>query len=267
MATKVKEKDGKITIRKKRLYTQHKEVIGKPVKGFLDRLKLRQADAFLRDNMFGHEIIWGGIKHQFTPAQVRKKTYKYFYIFAMVKKDALKFLKTHKVKKTGWLPSIHYNKNIKLGKRRIAGVDLDTAYWDMALRLGVVSENTFDKGIMIPDKALGLAALSSLGKDRTYSVIRKGELTNDKIIVPGSDKLKEVYRLIRLTCFKFMQRLARKLGSSDYVAYRTDCLYYVDNQRNNRIVREFMEKHRLDFKIAKEAYNPQNLSQDAIGTV
>lgn len=266
MATKVKG-EGKTTIRKRNLFTERKESGRKPIKAALARLKLRKGDGYYRQSMFGHELITGGVKRHYSIGYSRK-AFKYFFIFALVKKDALAYLETHKVKKSDYLPAIHYNKKIDIRKKKIAGVDLDTAYWDMALRLGIISEKTFEKGILIPDKykSLGLASLSSLGTDKTYVVYRKGEPTNDKVVVKGDDKLKAVYRLIRLTCFQFMQKLARKLGAKDYVAYRTDCLYYIDTPRNNTIVREFMERNKLDYKIAKEQYDPQNLSRNPVET-
>lgn len=239
--------DGKIAYRKTPLFTETKEVFGKSVIAALKRLDMRGAEGYYRQNMFGHEIVWNGQKRHYSKSQSRK-SYKHFYIFALVKKDALRYLKTHKIKKNKWLPSVHKNKQMDGTRKRITGVDIDTAYWDIALRLGIISEKTYDAGIVIPDKALAHAAMSSLGKDTTYSIIRNGKLTNDRVTILGDDDLKAVYHLIRITCFKYLRRLAAKLGPDNYIEQKTDAIFYVDNERNNRIVHEFMEQNNFDYK-------------------
>lgn len=238
---------GKTTLRKTPLFSERKEVFGKSYKKALDRLEMRHADAYYRQSMFGHEIIWNGERRHYSFSQSRD-SYKYFYIFALVKKDALKYLKEHKIKRTEWLNSTHKNKKMEGTRKKVTGVDIDTAYWDIALRLGIISEKTYDAGILIPNKGLGHAAISSLGKDTGYTIIRDGKLTNDQVIVLGDEELKGIYYLIRMTCFKYLRKLAKILGPNDYVEQKTDAIFYIDNERNNRIVHEFMEKHNFDYK-------------------
>lgn len=238
---------GNVQIRHKPLYTESKEAFGKSYLAALDRMKMRGANGYFRQNMFGYEIVWNGKKRHYSKSTSRKSS-KYLYIFALVKKDALKYLKTHEIKKTSYLSSIHKNPKMVGTRKKVTGVDIDTAYWDIAFRLGIISGKTHDHGILIPDKGLGHAAMSSLGKHETFTEIKNGELTNHRVKVLGDPELKAVYNLIRHTCYKYLSRLARILGPDDYVERRTDAIYYVDNDRNNRIVREFMRKEDFDFK-------------------
>lgn len=242
-----KEGRGKVTYRTTELFTERKEVFGKSPVGALKRMELRQADGYIRKTMFGVAIIWNGqMRHYADPRH--KKSFRYFYIFALVKNDALRYIKTHRVKKIKELPPVHKNKELDTRGKRITAVDIDTAYWDIAFRLGIISEKTYDHGIMIPDKALAHAAISSLGKDDTWISIRRGKQTNNSVCIVGDDTLKQVYHLIRNTCFTLLHELAQLLGPDNYKERKTDAIYYIDNKRNNQIVHEFMKKHDFDIK-------------------
>lgn len=243
--------EGKIIHRNKKPYESEKEMFGKPADFFLKKMEAFKADGFIRHNIFGKEVIWDGVKMHFSTKRARK-SFKHFYIFALVKKDALDYVKKNKLKEIDWVPSTHFNLNVKsISKKEIIGTDIDTAYWNMAFKLKIISENTFEKGLSLPDKSLGLAALASLGSDKKYFFIKKGVITNDALVVLGNPKLKEVYKLIRYTCFQYMRELSFIL-EENYISYKTDCIYYIRNQRNVDIVTAFMEKHDLDYKMAVE---------------
>lgn len=248
-----KQKKGRVFLRKRKPYQYEKEIFGKPVSFFLKKIKLHKSDGYMRKNIFGTEIIWQDMKMHFSTKRARK-SYKYFFIFALVRKDAIRYMEENGIKKNDWQPSIHYNKKLdlkKLNAQQFVGIDMDSAYWNVGYKLGILTQNTFEKGLQIPDKTLGLAALASMGSDKSYTIIKDGLPTNDRLVVKGNDDLKEVYKLIRFTCFKYMRRLASLLGN-DYVCYRTDAIYFINTPANIQIARDYMERHDLDYKLAYE---------------
>jgi hypothetical protein len=252
-----KRTTGKVFIVKRRLYDHEEEIHGKSPGFYLKKMQMHESDGYFRKNMFGTEIIWNGRKMHFSTRR-SKKSYKHFFIFALVKKDAVNYLKTHTVKKSKWLPSVYTNENFVHKKNlKVRGIDIDTAYWVIAYRLGIITQNTYEKGIMIPDKNMALAALASLGSDKRYSIIKNGLPTNDYKMVKGDDQLKEVYKMIRFTCYKYIRRVAALLGN-DYVHYRTDAIYHKDTLRNRKIVHDFMEKYDFDYKIAPDISEDKN---------
>lgn len=178
---------------------------------------------------------------------------KFMFIFPLVKKDALKYLDKHAVKKNKWLPSQHFNKNPNL-KKEIVGTDIDSAYWNIAYNLGIIGENTWQHGQRVPDKNLLLASLSSLGTDKHFNVYKDGKRTKDIFVIKGDDRLKEVYKFIRFTCFKHMRRLAKMLGR-DYIAYKTDCIYYIKTKKNIKLVQDYLDSHNLEYKMMTEEFD------------
>jgi hypothetical protein len=108
--------------------------------------------------------------------------------------------------------------------------------------LGVISEKTYNKGLNDDFKAVRLASLSTMGANKKYQKMKNGKLLDEYKIVYGDDALKDVYKLIRLTCYKYMNQVKKLLGK-DFLCYKTDCIYYIDTQYNRDIVTKFfMEK-------------------------
>ncbi len=257
-STSKRKGEPKIFIRKKKPFKFQRQSFNMSSRFKLKMMALQKSQGLVRSNIFGKEVIHGSTKINY-PTGKGKKTFRFVYIFAMVQRDALRWLENNKLKKSDWMPSVHFNPKVKLTVRPIMGTDIDSAYWFMAYRLGVISEQTYEKGLAIPDKNLCLAALAAMGGDKWYNIIKDGVITQDKVVLKGNDELKEVYRHIRHSCYQLMQRLARKLGG-DYVCYKTDCIYYFRNDKNRKIVRAFMDKYGLDYKMA-ERYKPGNLKE------
>ena len=82
-------------------------------------------------------------------------------------------------------------------------------------------------------------------REKKYQKIKNGEIVDDYYVYGGEDKLKELYILIRLTCYKYMAQVKKILGK-DFLCYKTDCIYYIDNQENRKKVKNFfIEKNLL----------------------
>lgn len=238
-------------IRKQPLHTSSREIAFYPAKNLLQKMQKYEADGFFRENIFGKEIIWSGRKLSFTMKKQRKAR-KNLFLFALVKKDAVKYLKENEIKKPKQIPAIVWNKKRELKENmKLIGTDADNAYWSIAYKMGVISDNTYAHGLRIDTKELCLAALASLGADKVYNVIKAGKITEDVVIIQGDQRLKDLYQTIRNTCFKHMQAIARKLGN-DFIGYRTDCIYYIPKPKNIKIAQDYLTSKGFDFKMLRE---------------
>lgn len=205
-----------------------------------------------RENLFGSELIWGDYRYMFPNAK-GKKSMKDLFIFSMVRRDAMNYLKKNKVKDSGWASSITYNSKVNLSARKMIGTDIDGAYWSIAYKMGIITENTYSRGLLVKQKHLLLASLSSLGRDKRYTIVSDGKFTGDTVIIKGNDQLKLLYKKIRYACFGYMKKLARIIGN-DFVAYKTDCIYYLYSLENVRKVKTFLEAEDIDYKMVRD-YN------------
>ena len=130
---------------------------------------------------------------------------------------------------------------------KVTGTDLNHAYWRIAYNLGIISELTYVKGLDDKFKSVRLAALSTLGADKKYKIIKAGVITDELKIIKGDDTLQIIYKLIRYTCYKYMAQVKKQL-KSDFLCYKTDAIYYIDTKENRKIVRDFFKEKDLLMK-------------------
>lgn len=227
---------------------------------FMRAVKGHSASALYRDNIFGCELVWDGVRFVF-PNRNGAHSMKNLFIFSMVKRDALRYLATHGVKEIKWASAVCYNKKADPLGRKLIGTDIDSAYWDIAYRMGIISERTYWKGLEIQDKNLLVASLSSLGRDKRYTQIAEGSFTKNIVIVKGDDDLKKIYRLIRFRCFGYMKKIAKIIGN-DFVAYKTDCIYYLYSAENVRKIKAFLEQKELGYKMVNDFRNFDEFVED-----
>ena len=214
------------------------------------RMVEEKANGYIKRGTFTNEIVWGSKSYIF-PCMDKKRQMAFkkgMFLFGMVRKDVREFLKNNQIKLPTKYGQIEYNKELNedlFGK--ITATDLNHAYWRIALNLGIITENTYDKGLNEKFKAVRLAALSTMGANKKYQKIKNGKIIDEYKVVYGDDKLKDVYKLIRLTCYKYMNQVKKKLGK-DFLCYKTDCIYYIDTQYNRKIVRDFFKEKDLYMK-------------------
>lgn len=215
----------------------------------LDHMKRIGGNGYYRENIFGKEVIFGKKRFVFTNSKGRNNS-KFMYIFAMVKKDAVEYNQNlkKKIRLKNWNPSVYWNESPTNDERPIIGTDIDNAYWKIAFDLGIISEKTFFAGVSIPDKALLLASLSTLGSNKSYAVLKDGKPTGEYALILGSDELKLLYKLIRHTCFSMMKSLSKLLGN-DFICYKTDCIYYKSSKQNKKIVKQFFDDRKINYKM------------------
>jgi len=222
---------------------------GKDERNLLTRLKDMGEDAYIKKGTFSTEIIWA--RKSFVFPSMKKGDYQKFkaglFLFNKVRKEAKSFLKKNpNIKLPKEERSIYFTEMPHLSVK-VCGTDLNHAYWRIAFNLGIISENTYKQGLPKSYKTLRLASLSTLGAGRTFQVIRDGKITTQKETFGGDEELKKVYKLIRFTCFKYMNKLRKMLGE-DFLAYKTDCIYYIDTPENREKVRDYFTQNDLTFK-------------------
>lgn len=177
-----------------------------------------------------------------------KKFQNGFFLYNQVKQDAVNFLNTKKLRLPKKYPSQKLNSKFKKLKYRITATDLNHAYWRIAYQLGIISERTYLNGIKSEKyKISRLTALSTLGKEKVWEC-RGGAKKSKKIKkLVGDEQLRNLYEAIRLKCYWHMNKI-RKLLGEDFVAYRTDCIYYTDTKANRKKVQAYCDKYDLYYK-------------------
>jgi hypothetical protein len=216
----------------------------------MKKIETLKGNGYIKKGTFTNEIVWG--KNSYVFSILDKKKQEAFkrgmFLFGMVRKDAKAYLKKGKVKLPKKYSQIEYNGSFNpdiFGK--VTGTDLNHAYWRIAHNLGIISDLTYMKGLDDKFKSVRLAALSTLGADKKYKIIRNGLITNDFKIIEGDKELQQIYKLIRYTCYRYMNQVKRVLGK-DFLCYKTDAIYYIDTKENRKKVRDFFNQKNLLMK-------------------
>jgi hypothetical protein len=131
---------------------------------------------------------------------------------------------------------------------KIIGFDVDHAYWRIAFNFGIIKYNTYFYGLNNDFKALRLACLSTMGKPKEYLEIKNGEQTTRPVIIEGNVEMENVYKIIRYTCYKYMQDMMKML-KDDFVSYNTDCIYFRDTKENRKMIAQYLKSKDLSHKM------------------
>lgn len=220
----------------------------KSMEGFLmKKIKTEKGNGYIKKGTFTNEIIWGKNSYIFSVLDKKKQDAfkKGMFLFGMVRKDAKAYLRKKKIRLPKKYNQIEYNRSFNpefFGG--ITGTDLNHAYWRIAHNLGIISDLTYVKGLDDRFKAVRLAALSTMGADKKYRIIRGGEITDEYKVYEGDKNLQQIYKLIRYTCYKYMNQIKKILGK-DFICYKTDAIYYTDTKENRKIVKDFFKEKNL----------------------
>lgn len=225
----------------------------KPVgsdENLIKSLTMRKKDFIIRKTKYYTSIIYD---NQEIIYRSKDKDYQFpinqMFLFNMVRKDAMKFLEENpNFEIPNKLPTNSTNLQYDNSYGEITGTDIDSAYWTIAYKIGIISERTYNKANEINAKVTKLASLAILGRTKAYFRYEKGEKIKEPILIyPKNEKLKDLYRAIRYNCYFIMGELAQILGS-DFEAYRTDCIYYRDTRENRAIVHGFLDDNGFTYK-------------------
>jgi hypothetical protein len=217
-------------------------------KFIIDNMKRNRGNGYLRQGNFTSELIWDGKSYMFPEKNTHNKYKKGLFLFGMVRKDAKSFINSGKIIKIPKrYPVNEYNDNFDKFGFKMTGTDLNHAYWRIAFNLGIISENTYNKGLHDDFKIVRLSALSTLGKGKDYLVIKNGVITDEVVKIGYDEQMDAIYKAIRYTCFKYMQKV-KKMLKDDFICYRTDCVYYVDSKENRKLVSDYFKEQKMSYK-------------------
>ena len=239
---------GKVISRKKKLRYLYSRQVGMSMMGFLRVLQDRGDDFVFKKTMFGGEVIMGTTKFVLS-SPVRRRNMKDLFLFSMVKRDVEKWARGKKIRKIKEAPQHFKNKARRLKKNDMVASDIDSAYWEIAKKLKMISKGTYERGLEINNKDLMLATLATLGRDKTYNMVKAGSLTNDIIRVDGDKMLQYAYQVIRNTCYRYMMGIAEMLGS-DFLEYRTDCVFFYYTKKNVKLIKDFFDSKKVSYKFS-----------------
>lgn len=216
----------------------------------MKKIETLKGNGYIKKGTFTNEVVWGKNSYVFSVLDKKKQEAfkKGMFLFGMVRKDAKAYLKKHKITLPKKYSQIEYSGSFNpdmFGK--VTGTDLNHAYWRIAHNLGIISDVTYMKGLDDKFKAVRLAALSTLGADKKYRIIRNGLITNDYKVIEGDKDLQQIYKQIRYTCYRYMNQVKRLLGK-DFLCYKTDAIYYMDTKENRKKVRDFFKQKNLLMK-------------------
>jgi hypothetical protein len=219
-----------------------------------DKLRNKKGIAYYREGSFSHEIIWQDRKFIF-PMNNSKKMAEGMWVFRSVMNDVRAYLENRRIRAKERLPVNRWNNKLENYRGKITATDVDHAYWRIAYLEGIISKRTYEKGLLIKDKTLRLAALANLASSKEYKVIKDGVFTNQTKVLKYNPILQKVYHNIRFTCFEHMNTIANLLGD-DFICYKTDCIYYKDGVVNRMKVQTYLDSADLMWKQLVEPERP-----------
>jgi hypothetical protein len=170
--------------------------------------------------------------------------------------DVKEYCVGRRIKELPKLPVNYWNPKIDKAKGRIAATDLNHAYWRIAFINGYISAKTYEKGLLIKDKALRLASLANLSSAKQYFLIEGGKVTKKSITLRFEAYLQKVYNNIRYECYQHMMTMANLLGD-DFICYKTDCIYYKQSKKNVELVTTYLDSVGIDYKQLVETDRPE----------
>jgi hypothetical protein len=221
----------------------------------LDRLSLANGKGYYRKGSYSTEIIWADRKFVF-PSNKKKGSFKDLWIFRNVMNDVKDYCTGRRIKELPKLPVNYWNPKIEKAKGRIAATDLNHAYWRIAYINGYITPKTYEKGLLIKDKALRLASLANLSSAKQYFLIEGGKVTKKSITLRFEAYFQKVYNNIRYECFGHMMTMADLLGD-DFICYKTDCIYYKQTKKNVELVCTYLDSVGIDYKQLIETDHPE----------
>jgi hypothetical protein len=215
---------------------------------YLNTLNKLKIDGYYREGSYVNEIFCDGRRVLFPKMKFNRNC---FWIYNSVIKDIKAYLEKNKPKKTKRFPAVLWNKDMKQFEGRITATDIDYAYWRIAFLRGYISEQTYIKGLDIEDKAMRNSSLSNLTSEKQWYIIQNGILTKKNFLVSKPDSYSMIYEDIRFFCYKLMKDLSLLLGN-DFICYKVDCIYYVDTEKNRKLVQGFLNDNEIEWKQLEE---------------
>ncbi len=214
-------------------------------KKYVQNLVKNKANFDLRKSSECTEVILDDLHIVFAPQRNFPK--KKIYLFNTVKMQVVKWLKNNDIDMPENVNSIEYNYDYDIEDGVLAGTDINHAYWRIAYIKGLINEKTYIQGLDSDCKALRLATLSVLGREKRFDKYKRGQLEKSFISQKENVELKNVFKFIRLSCFNYMKEASNLLGN-DFYSWKTDCIYYRDNEANVEKIQSYFDEKNLTYK-------------------
>lgn len=215
----------------------------------IEQLKRQKKSFFVRSTTNITQIICDGVETSYM-THLDKPLFpaKQLFIFKVVSDDAQRWMKMNPdFVPNPKFPTNAYNFQYDIDNGVLTGTDLTSAYWYIAHKLGLLSNKTFVKLLDPKYKTTKLAALAVLGRQMVYDEYVDGKMSKDKAVLKDkTPELVNLYRHVRYECYRHMIEMTRLLGN-DFMCYKTDCIYYRDNERNRKIVYAYLESEGMEF--------------------
>jgi len=130
----------------------------------------------------------------------------------------------------------------------IIELDLNSAYWKSAYKLGIISKKDYYKGLQQP-KLERLASLGSLAK--TVRVREFNGRKYSKVTIKNdSQDTRHVWFAISSEVDKLMLKCAKEL-KDQFVFYWVDALFFIDTPENRKKVQSMVKEAGYDSKFIK----------------
>lgn len=133
-------------------------------------------------------------------------------------------------------------------------VDMDTAYWLTAKKLGIIDQEIFDKGMLLSsdDKRARLVPLGTLAKRVTRREF-DGVKYSKGYHIDNSSETRHLWDLISSRVDKVMQKCMSAL-KNNFVFYWTDAVFFKATDNNFEIVKKAISDNGYGCKMVNNAW-------------
>ena len=214
---------------------------------FINKLVKGKGNFFLRYGTECNELIFDG-SHTIFATENKNFPNNKIYLFGIVYKNVQNYVKYNQpIVFPPKKPVTKYNYKYNHDIGQLTGTDLDHAYWRIAYIKGYISKKTYQYGLDDDCKALRLACLSTLGKEKKFQKYINGMYAGDYVKKEFNDEMNRVYHDIRYSCYYMMYELSLLLGD-DFDCWKTDCIFYRDTKENRKIIHDYFNERNMLFK-------------------
>ena len=217
---------------------------------FLDALKKKNIPYYMTKSEQMAKVIANGKEHVFR----LKKTFPNdkMWLFARVKAEAETWVEKNPnfIVPDWFKPSVPLNEDYcdADAEDDLIGLDVKHAFWRIAFTSGIISENTYKAGTREDCKAIRLACLSVLGRQKSYQPYVNGYKSGERVVIrPENKRLREVFHYIRHKCYGYMSNIAERLGDEFY-SYRVDEIIFKNTDKNLEMVMKYLDSKNLIYE-------------------
>lgn len=173
------------------------------------------------------------------------------YIVTMVQREIDKYIENNGVPEFEVVHDVQ-NFNLKkiseiVGKKvPIMGIDINACYWNVAHKLGYISEELYQRGITSVTKMGLLIAIGCLAKRPVHRVYKDGKLVSNYFDDVTYLRYAPFYwNIIRFT-YELMIESYKALGNDAWYMFLTDCVF-VDLEKM-KVAQKFLSDYGLKYK-------------------